>query len=172
MSRFQLAQLNIGVTLGAIDSPVMAEFMANIDRINALADQSPGFVWRLQTDEGNATDIKLDGPTYGIDIGANTIVNMSVWEDVAALNHYTYKTAHVEILKRRKEWFERMKEQHMVLWWVARGHRPSVEEALERLDHLRTHGPSAHAFTFRHNFPAPDAVEPTTAPVPGDICPA
>jgi hypothetical protein len=164
MSRFQLAQLNIGVALGAMDSPVMADFMANIDRINALADTSPGFVWRLQTEEGNATAISP--------FDDNTIVNMSVWEDVAALNHYTYKTAHVEILKRRKEWFERMKEQHMVLWWVARGHRPTVDEALARLEHLRVHGPSAHAFTFRHNFPAPDAPVPFTAPVPGDICPA
>jgi hypothetical protein len=168
MSRFQLAQLNIGVIRGPIDSPVMAEFMANIDRINLLAEQSPGFVWRLQTEEGNATGIK----PYGVDIGDNTIVNMSVWEDVASLNHYVYKSAHVEILRRRKEWFERMQEQHMVLWWVAHGHRPSVEEALERLEHLRAHGPGEHAFTFRHNFPAPDAPAESSAPVPGDICPA
>lgn len=167
MSRFQLAQLNIGVIKGPIDSPVMAEFMANIDRINALAEASPGFVWRLQGDDGNATGIR----PYGVDIGENTIVNMSVWTDVAALNEYVYKTAHVEILKRRKEWFERMKEQHMVLWWVARGHQPSVEEALDRLEHLRVHGPSERAFTFRHNFPAPD-MAPVNPPFVGDICPA
>lgn len=164
MSAFQLAQLNIGVALGPMDSPVMADFMANLDRINALADESPGFIWRLQTEEGNATAISP--------FDDNTIVNMSVWEDVAALNHYTYKTAHVEILKRRKEWFERMKEQHMVLWWVASGHRPTVDEALERLEHLRTHGPSPHAFSFHRNFPAPDAVPEQSAPVPGDVCPA
>lgn len=166
MSRFQLAQLNIGVARGAMASPVMREFMAQIDAMNALAERSPGYVWRLQTEEGNATGIKV----YGVDIGENTIVNLSVWEDVASLNDYVYKSAHVAILKRRKEWFERMKEQHMALWWIPQGHRPGVEEALDRLEHLRVHGPSARAFTFRHNFPAPDALQ--AAPVAGDACPA
>ena len=92
----------------------MADFMANLDRINALADHSPGFVWRLQDDSGNATSVS---PTND-----NLIVNMSVWDDVASLNHYVYKTAHVEIMKRRKEWFERMQDNHFVLWWVPRGH--------------------------------------------------
>ena len=141
----------------------MADFVANLDRINALAEQSPGYVWRLQTEEGNATAISP--------FDDNTIVNLSVWEDVASLNHYVYKTAHVEIMKRRKEWFERMKEQHMVLWWVPRGHVPSVEEALQRLYHLREQGPTRHAFSFRHAFPAPDAVAEDTA-FCGDACPA
>ena len=164
MSRFQLAQLNVGLTKGPLDSPLMADFMANLDRINALADHSPGFVWRLQDDSGNATGVS---PT-----GDNMIVNMSVWDDVASLNHYVYKTAHVEIMKRRKEWFERMQDNHFVLWWVSRGHVPTLEEAMARLEMLRADGPTAHAFTFSRAFAAPDA--PVAAPAPqfGDVCPA
>ncbi|HEY0064760.1 MAG TPA: DUF3291 domain-containing protein [Telluria sp.] len=164
MSRYQLAQLNIARMQAPIDSPLMADFVANLDRINALAEQSPGYVWRLQTEEGNATSLSP--------LGHNEIVNMSVWEDVAALNHYVYKTAHVEIMKRRKEWFERISEAYVVLWWVAHGHRPTVTEAIARLATLRAHGPTAQAFTFKQAFAAPDA--PANAPAPwfGDACPA
>lgn len=165
MSRYQLAQLNIGTIKGPIDSPVMAEFVANLDRINALAESSPGYVWRLQSDEGNATAIPSPW-------GPEVIVNMSVWGDVEALNHYVYKTAHVEIMKRRKEWFDRMQDAFMVLWWVPNGHRPTVAEAAERLEHLRAHGPSERAFTFRHAYPAPDAAASADAPFFGDACPA
>ena len=164
MSRFQIAQLNIGVAKGTMDHPVMAEFVANLDRINTLADNSPGFVWRLQTESGNATDISP--------FDDNTIVNMSVWEDIPSLNHYVYKTVHVDIMKRRKEWFERMKEMHMVLWWVPQGHQPTVQEALSRLDHLRAHGPSERAFSFKNAFPAPDAMPSAPPPFFGDACPA
>ena len=164
MSLFQLAQLNVAMTRAPLDSPIMADFMANLDRINALADRAPGFVWRLQDDSGNATSVC---PT-----GDNMIVNMSVWDDVASLNHYVYKTAHVEIMKRRKEWFDRMKENHFVLWWVARGHVPSVEEAMARLSMLRADGPTPQAFTFRHAFAAPDALAGAPAPQFGDVCPA
>lgn len=164
MSKYQLAQLNVAHLKDAIDSPLLADFVANLDRINALAELSPGFVWRLQTEEGNATSVKP--------MGDDIIVNMSVWDDVAALNHYVYKTAHVEIMRRRKEWFERMKEAYMVLWWVPRGQRPGMGEAIARLASLRTHGPTAHAFTFRDAFPAPDAPENSPAPSFGDACPA
>lgn len=165
MSRYQLAQLNVGTIKGPIDSPVMAEFVANLDRINALAEQSPGFVWRLQGDDGNAT-------TLATPLGENVIPNMSVWEDVASLNHYVYKSAHVEIMKRRKEWFERMQDAFVVLWWVPQGHRPSIGEAVARLEHLRAHGSSDFAFTFRDARPAPDAAPaPQAAPL-GDACPA
>jgi hypothetical protein len=170
MSRFQLAQINIGIIQGPIDSPVMADFVANLDRINALAEQSPGFVWRLQTDEGNATALSPYDPSEG-----DIIINVSVWDDVAALNHYVYKTAHVEIMKRRKEWFERMKDQHMALWWIPRGHIPTVAEAVERIDYLRAHGATQRAFGFRDAFPAPDAVRTESAgerPFFGDACPA
>ena len=162
MSQYELAQLNIAVMKEPLDSPRMADFVANLERINALAESSPGFVWRLQTEEGDATALRP--------LGDQTLVNMSVWKDVASLNHYVYKTAHVEIMRRRKEWFERMSEAHMVLWWVPQGHRPSVVQAVERLQLLRAHGPSADAFTFRHAFPPPDAVEQPLSF--GDECPA
>jgi hypothetical protein len=165
VSRYQLAQLNVGTIKGPIDSPVMAEFVANLDRINALAEQSPGFVWRLKTDEGNATSLSTP-------LGENVIPNMSVWEDVASLNHYVYKTAHVEIMKRRKEWFERMHDAYMVLWWVPHGHRPTVDEAVERLRHFRAFGATPHAFSFRDAHPAPDAASDAAAPSFGDACPA
>ncbi len=149
MALYQLAQLNVAHMKDAIDSPVMADFVANLVRINALAEQSPGFVWRLQTPAGDATSLTP--------MGDQVIVNMSVWEDAASLNHYVYKSAHVEIMKRRKEWFERMQDAYMALWWVPRGEYPAVEEAVERITHLRAHGPSAHVFTFRDAFPAPEA---------------
>jgi hypothetical protein len=162
MSQYELAQLNIAVMKEPLDSPRMADFVANLDRINALAESSPGFVWRLKTEEGDATALRpLDD---------DTLVNMSVWQDVAALNHYVYKTAHVEIMRRRKEWFDRMSEAHMVLWWVPQGHRPSVVQAIERLQLLRTQGPSADAFTFRHAFPPPDTQAATISF--SDECPA
>ena len=162
MSQYELAQLNIAVMKEPLESPRMADFVANLDRINALAESSPGFVWRLETEEGDATALRP--------LGDNTLVNMSVWQDVAALNHYVYKTAHVEIMRRRKEWFDRMSEAHMVLWWVPRGHRPSVVQAIERLQLLRTQGPSPDAFTFRHAFPRPDAQASQISF--GDECPA
>jgi hypothetical protein len=155
MSTYELAQLNIGIIRGAMDSPVMAEFAANLDRINALADASPGFVWRLQTESGDATAIR---PFEN----ENMLVNMSVWRDVESLLEFVYHTAHLEILRRRREWFERMSEAYMVLWWVPRGHRPDVTEATGRLEALRRHGPHAEAFTFRQTFPPPD--EPAAEP--------
>lgn len=162
MSQYELAQLNIAVMKEPLDSPRMADFVANLERINAVAESAPGFVWRLQTEEGDATALRP--------LGDRTLVNMSVWKDVASLNQYVYKTAHVEIMRRRKEWFERMSEVSIVLWWVPQGHRPSVVQAIERLELLRAQGPSADAFTFRHAFPPPDAVaQPLSF---GDECPA
>jgi hypothetical protein len=149
MSRYELAQLNVATMKFPLDAPGMADFVANLERINALAEQSPGFVWRLQTEEGDATAMRR--------LGDNMLVNLSVWADVESLNHYVYQTAHVEIMRRRKEWFERMGEAHFVLWWVPAGHRPGVEEAAARLALLREQGPSAQAFSFRYAFAAPDA---------------
>lgn len=165
MSAFELAQLNIGIIRGPIGSPVMAEFVANLDCINALADRSPGFVWRLQTEEGNATAIR----PYEDE---NIAMNMSVWRDVESLNAFVYRSAHVEIMRRRKEWFERMTEAFLVLWWVRKGHQPSVQEAIAKLDLLRARGPTAEAFTFRQTFPPPDAPASQTSPTFGDECPA
>lgn len=144
MSRYQLAQLNIASMKQPLESPGMADFVANLERINALAEASPGFVWRLQDEAGDATAIRP--------FGEEVLVNLSLWRDVEALKDYVYKSAHAEMLKRRNEWFERMGEAHMVLWWVPFGHLPSVGEAAERLQLLREQGPTAQAFSFRQAF--------------------
>jgi hypothetical protein len=166
MTAYHLAQLNIGRIKAPMDSPVMAGFASNLDRINALAEATPGFVWRLQTDEGDATAIRpFDDP--------DMVVNISLWRDVESLNRYVYQSAHVELMKKRREWFERMDEAFLVLWWVPAGHIPSVAEAIARLEKLRAEGPSAEAFTFRHAFPPPDAPAAARRPVDLDsTCPA
>ncbi len=165
MSSYELAQMNIGIIRGPMDSPVMADFAANLERINALAERSPGFVWRLQTEDGNATAIRPFGQQ-------NMLVNMSVWRDVESLSAYVYHSAHVEIMRRRREWFERMQDAFLVLWWVAKGHRPDVAEGVARLEILRSKGPTMEAFTFRKAFAPPDAA-PAQPPVTfGDQCPA
>jgi hypothetical protein len=164
MSAFELAQLNIAIMKEPLESPGMADFVANLDRINALAESWPGFVWRLQTEDGDATSLRP--------LGEETLVNMSVWQDVDSLNKYVYASAHVEVMQRRKEWFERMSEAHVVLWWVPKGHRPTVHEAIAKLDLLRTKGPTAEAFTFRHAFLPPDSRQPDTPLAFGNECPA
>ena len=148
MSAYQLAQLNIASMKQPLESPGMADFVANLERINALAEASPGFVWRLQDEAGDATAIRP--------FGEEVLVNLSLWRDAEALKDYVYKSAHGEMLKRRNEWFERMGEAHMVLWWVPAGHLPSVSEAAEHLQLLREHGPTAQAFSFRHAFAPAD----------------
>ncbi len=154
MSAYELAQLNIAAMKAPLDSPVMAGFVENIERMNTLAEQSDGFRWRLQDDNGDATQIR--------DFGAEVVVNMSVWRDIESLKNYAFKTAHTDVLKRRREWFDKMEQAHAVLWWVPKGHRPTVAEAAERLTHLREFGTSAFAFTFREPFDAKG--EPLRAP--------
>jgi hypothetical protein len=140
-----LAQINVARLVAPTDSPVVAEFMEALDAINAVAERSPGYVWRLQDDTGNATDILItDDPFF--------IVNMSVWESLETLREYVYKTAHVEYLKRRREWFEKAVELHMGLWWVPAGEVPSSEEGLRRVQLIREQGPTAEAFTFAQAF--------------------
>ena len=153
MSGYELAQLNIGVIKDAMDSPVMADFAANLERINALAERSSGFVWRLQTDAGDATALRPFEDE-------NTLVNMSVWRDVESLSTYVYGSAHVELMRRRREWFERMREAFFVL-----------VEAVAKLEVLRARGPSAEAFTFRHAFPPPDAAQTQPPATFGSECP-
>jgi hypothetical protein len=146
---WHIAQLNVGTTVAPLDSPELADFVAALDGINTLAEASPGFVWRLKSDSGNATDIRVgDDPNF--------IVNMSVWESVEALFGFVYRSVHTQVMGRRRDWFAKPDQAHQVLWWVPAGHHPSVEEALARLDHLRRHGSTAHAFTFKERFPAPD----------------
>ncbi len=145
-TQYHLAQINIARMIAPLDNPIMAGFVAQLDSINALADESAGFVWRLQTDDGNATDITaFDDPVI--------LVNMSVWESIEALHTYTYKTAHSGVFRDRKKWFEMPKEAHMALWWIPAGHVPTVEEGQERLNLLRQNGPTPKAFTFKQNFP-------------------
>jgi hypothetical protein len=165
MSTHELAQLNIGVIKGRMDSPLMADFAANLERINAMAENAPGFVWRLQTEDGDATAIR----PFDDD---NMLINMSVWQDIESLSAYVYKSGHVEIMRRRREWFERMDQAFLVLWWVPKGHRPSVSEAIEKLELLRSMGPTAAAFTFRQPFPAPGAARGDSRPSFLDTCPA
>jgi hypothetical protein len=164
MSAYELAQLNIAVMKEPLESPGMADFVANLDRINALAETSPGYVWRLQSDEGDATAFRP--------LGDMTLVNMSVWKDVESLNRYVYRSAHAEIMRRRQEWFEKMKEAFVVLWWIPAGHRPGIEEAIAKLEHLRAHGPTVDAFTFRKAFPPPDTASERVHFALGDACPA
>lgn len=149
MSKYQLAQLNIGELKAPLDSPELKDFVDNLDRINALAESSPGFVWRLKGDGNDATSLRP--------LGDNVIVNMSVWRDVDSLRNFAYKSAHAEILRRKREWFTRMAKAYMTLWWVPAGHEPTVAEAVARLEHLRKHGATAEAFTFGEAFSAPDA---------------
>ena len=147
-TRFELAQVNIGRLLAPVDSPVIADFMAALDPINALADTSPGFIWRLQTTEGNATSLhSFDDELI--------ISNMSVWASIEALRAFTYTSAHTGVMRRRREWFEAYETAYMALWWVPAGHRPTIEEAKERLAALDRDGPTPYAFTFRTSFSAP-----------------
>jgi len=159
---WHLAQLNIARPIAPLESPVLAEFVAQLDAINALADASPGFVWRLAGASGNATDVANE-------VDPSLIVNMSVWETPEALFDYVYRTAHVKVMARRREWFERM-ETFMVLWWVPAGHQPTVEEAMARLELLRERGPSSDAFTFKKRFPAPDQTGGPTDMKPEPYC--
>jgi Domain of unknown function (DUF3291) len=158
----ELAQLNVGRLLAPVDSPTIAGFVAELDPINRLADASPGFLWRLQTDQGDATSIR---PTED-DL---FLINMSVWTSVEALRQFTYSTAHVDVLRQRRAWFERLATAHMVLWWVPVGHRPSIDEALDRLERLRRDGPTPAAFTFRTPF-EPDAHGPGEPLVDAEFC--
>jgi hypothetical protein len=139
---YHIAQVNIGRIQAPIDSPLMRGFTGRLDEVNALADGSPGFVWRLQTDEGNATYFR----PYQDD---RILLNMSVWETVDSLKHYVYRTVHAELLRHRQEWFEKFDGLYLALWWVPAGHIPGIDEAKARLAHLERHGPTQFAFTFK-----------------------
>lgn len=146
---WHLAQVNIGRLNAPIDHPDIAEFKDALDTINALAESSPGFVWRLQDDVGNATSIEVDPGDELV------IPNMSVWRSVESLSEFVYRSDHTPFLRRRREWFQRFGSTFMALWWVPDGHRPTLDEAKERLSILDREGPTPEAFTFRHRFPPP-----------------
>ena len=145
MAGYHLAQLNIARLQAPLDSPRLAQFVAALEPINALADKSPGFVWRLQTEEGDATSIRAFDDEM-------LLVNMSVWQTLEALSDFAYRSDHRAVMLRRREWFERPADIYLVLWWVPAGHTPTVDEARERLDMLRSRGPTADAFTFNAPF--------------------
>jgi hypothetical protein len=152
MTGFELAQVNIGRIIAPLDSPELAGFVAQLPEINALADHSPGFVWRMVDDDGeDATDLRPD------DTDDLLIFNCSTWESVEALRAFAYHSDHLRVLSRRREWFHRMAEMHQALWWVPAGHRPSVAEAMERIARVREQGSGPLAFTFRDPHPAPVA---------------
>jgi hypothetical protein len=167
-----LAQVNIGRLRASLDSPVLADFVAALDPVNAAAEAAPGFVWRLQTEDGNATAIRAFQWDAAGSVGV--IINMSVWESVEALAAFVYSMEHRTIMRRRREWFEKMDEAYLALWWIPRGTIPSVAEAEGKIRHLRAHGPTPTAFTLRTHFPPPgDSQEPT--PLAGRdewLCPA
>lgn len=152
-----LAQVNIARMRAPLDDPRMAGFTDELDRINALGIAQPGFVWIMADgdEHGGNTDVRF----FGDD---TLIANITVWEDVDSLLDFVLRTEHVAFLRRRREWFVPMEAPHQAAWWVPAGHRPDVREAEDRLLHLRAHGPTPHAFTPQHAFPA-DAVDVTAS---------
>ncbi|MEM1402666.1 MAG: DUF3291 domain-containing protein [Pseudomonadota bacterium] len=145
---YHLAQLNIARALALMDDPIMEGFASRLDEINALAEASPGYVWRLQDESGNATSITpFEDPML--------LLNLTLWESVEALRSYAYETEHAQVLRGRKAWFERPDGPHLVLWWIPAGTLPTIEDAKKRLSLLAEHGPTADAFTFRDSFPPP-----------------
>jgi heme-degrading monooxygenase HmoA len=146
MQRYHIAQVNVARPLAPLDSEQLAGFVQMLDPINQLADGSPGFVWRLATGAGNATALRLEDPQL--------LVNLSVWESIEALSAFVYRSDHVAVMRRRKQWFESM-TLYMALWWVPAGELPSIADAEARLARLREHGPTPQAFSFRERFAAP-----------------
>ena len=146
-STYHLAQLNIAHMKGeSVEDPIMADFVANIQRINAIAESDPAFLWRLVDESSDPTNPFRD---------PRMLVNLSVWKSIDALKLFVYKSDHVEIMRRKKEWFQHLEAMHMVLWYVHVGHTPTLAEAKHRLDLLREIGPSAAAFHFGKVFAPP-----------------
>ena len=147
-TNYHIAQINIAQMRGLLESPVMEGFVARLDEINALADRSPGFVWRLETEEGDATSIQaFDDPLM--------LVNMSVWDGIEALHAFIYRSTHLQLLQGKRSWFKKPVKPHLALWWIAAWHEPSVVEAKARLELLQNQGPGPDAFTFSQRYPVP-----------------
>lgn len=146
---WHLAQINVGRLVAPADDPQVAGFFAELDRINALADASPGFVWRLQDDGGNATAFRpTPDPRF--------IVNISIWESAEDLFAFVYRSAHTPVMAQRRDWFDRFDNAYQALWWLPAGTIPTIEDGLARLWRLDRYGPSPWAFTFKAQFPNPD----------------
>jgi hypothetical protein len=148
ITTFHLAQVNVAQAKAEMESELMQGFVSRLDEINALAESAEGFIWRLKEDSGSATAIRVfDDPLL--------LINMSVWANLEALKHYVYKSLHVELIKDREVWFNKMGESHQALWWIPAGHIPCTEEARKKLEYIRKNGPSADAFTFAKPYPTP-----------------
>ncbi|MFI1744099.1 DUF3291 domain-containing protein [Thalassobellus sediminis] len=150
MSKFHLAQVNIAKMLAPMDDPIMQDFVNNVDKMNAIADDADGFVWRLK-DEDKEEAIRV----FQDD---SIIINMSVWENLESLFNYTYNSGHIEVFKRKKEWFSKMKMMHMAFWYIPEGYEPTFEDAKTRLDYINTHGDTPFAFSFKSKFSVNDAL--------------
>jgi hypothetical protein len=160
---WQLAQINVGRLVAPSTDTRVKPFFDALERVNSLADASPGFIWRLQTEAGNATDIQpTSDPLF--------LVNMSVWEDADSLFNFVYRSAHTPEMARRREYFEPFEGAYQALWWVPSGHRPSVDEGLSRLWRIDRHGPTPLAFTFKARFPAPGISSPPVDMQPDPWC--
>ena len=153
---WHLAQVNVATLAAPLDSPQLASFVERLEPVNALAERSPGFVWRLQGERGDATDL------HAFD-DLRIIVNLTVWESLEALRAYVFSGDHADVLRRRHEWFEPMTEAHLAMWWIPAGTILTLQDAKAKLETLERDGPSAEAFTFREPFPAPSADEATAA---------
>ena len=163
MTGWHLAQINVGRLVAPQGDPRVAPFFEALDAVNAIADASPGFVWRLQDESGNATAIRpTPDPLFA--------VNMSVWEDADALFAFVYRSAHTPVMARRREYFDRFDGAYQALWWISAGCNPTIDEGLARLWRLDRYGPSEHAFTFRMRFPIPGLIEPPTDMHPDPWC--
>ena len=149
MNAFHLAQLNVGRLLVPLASAEMDEFRALLDEINAIADRTPGFVWRMLQADTDPTPFQRNPDDV-------MLVNMSVWSDMESLERYVYADEHLAVMKRRREWFHKLGDAHMALWWIPAGHVPTLAEAATRLAFLTAHGPTEDAFTFKAVFPTPD----------------
>lgn len=145
---WNLAQINISRLLAPLDDPQIAGFVSQLDAINAVADQAPGFVWRLKSESGNATDIAYNDDPF-------VIVNMSVWNSLEALRDFAYKSDHVKVFRQRASWFEKMSKPSYCLWWIPAGHTPTVAEGRERLEYYQKHGATPYSFWFSQHFPQP-----------------
>jgi Domain of unknown function (DUF3291) len=168
---YVIAQVNIGKLRAPLDSAQLAGFVAALDPVNALADAAPGFIWRLQTEDGNATAVRAF--EWLQDGGPGVLLNMSVWESVETLAAFVYSDEHKRVLQRRREWFEPMAEAYTALWWVPRGHIPSTGEAEDAIRQLRAQGPTRRAFTLRAHFPPPGSGDQSPRPGRSDwMCPA
>jgi heme-degrading monooxygenase HmoA len=149
---FHLAQVNIARAKFALDDPRMNAFISRLGEINAIAEESPGFIYRFTGDE-------FSNPFYATRFDRRYVFNLSVWESLETLKEFTFTSSHKELFRDRQEWFERLTAPSLAMWWVPAGHTPDIEEAVVRLDHITLHGETRFAFTFRSTFPAPDAAE-------------